>query len=621
VGGLATVNEGDVSAPFARHVEQRTIVLDDLKVLFLPVPKAGCTSILWSLADLAGLKKERFTRSTTLEVSPALTIHDIQRWPAERLLSTYEGSERERVLTEDGWLRFTVVRDPGRRLWSGWQSKLLLREPRFFETFGEEPWFPRVPENPSDLVEDFRAFAAALARGEGEDVHWSVQRSLTDQLPLNHIGRVERMQESLDRLRSHVGAISDEAATLLDAFGSLDRRENASPVPLAPHAYDEPTTTALRERFADDLATFGYAAPDTHDDQDAVAQWEERAAAALPGLRAAIDDRERLITLRDVARRREQRAQRAEARLETQAVKRVGGARSPVITNDEGHADFNVQWAWADGPLAGGFTGVVRVKDEARSLPFVLPQLLRAVERVVLVDNGSTDGTPDVAIETARAAGAEDRLEVLSYPFDISRCGPEHLGTPPASVHSLTHFYNWSFSQVRTTYALKWDGDMVLSDAGVRALADLAWQLEAAEAVVRVPRYPTYLDGDRRAFVDVQLRNNEPWGWPNRPGYSFAKAMDWELPLWGGDPRTITLPDFMCVELKYLDADEFAHWSNTDFEASERQARKRREWEVFQALNGGETPEGVVLVEAPAGRHIVDVLRDEWLPSMARRRR
>jgi len=27
-------------------------------------------------------------------------------------------------------------------------------------------------------------------------------------------------------------------------------------------------------------------------------------------------------------------------------------------------------------------------------------------------------------------------------------------------VHSLTYFYNWSFSHVLTPYALKWDGDM-----------------------------------------------------------------------------------------------------------------------------------------------------------------
>ena len=79
---------------------------------------------------------------------------------------------------------------------------------------------------------------------------------------------------------------------------------------------------------------------------------------------------------------------------------------------------------------------------------------------------------------------------------------------------------------------------MVLTDAAVAALRDLAWQLEAAEAVVRIPRYPLYVADDRRRSSTPALRNCEPWGWPNRPGFSFAKALDWELPLWRGDSPT-----------------------------------------------------------------------------------
>src|SRR5215218_7442745 len=83
----------------------------------------------------------------------------------------------------------------------------------------------------------------------------------------------------------------------------------------------------------------------------------------------------------------------------------------------EGDADYTVRWAWADGRLDPGFTGVVRVKDEARSLPWALPPLLRAARRVVLIDNGSTDGTPAVARAVAEQHGGGDRLELHHYPF------------------------------------------------------------------------------------------------------------------------------------------------------------------------------------------------------------
>jgi hypothetical protein len=134
--------------------------------------------------------------------------------------------------------------------------------------------------------------------------------------------------------------------------------------------------------------------------------------------------------------------------------------------------------------------------------------------------------------------------------------------------------------------------------------------------VVRIPRHPLYVADEHVAFLDVELRNCEPWGWPNRPEHRFVKAMEWELPLWSPDIGGVTLPERSCVELKYLDADEFDHWSDTDFEASARTRRKRREFEVFNAIAGGaEPPPGVVRIEAPAGRHVIDYVRTSWLPA------
>ena len=103
--------------------------------------------------------------------------------------------------------------------------------------------------------------------------------------------------------------------------------------------------------------------------------------------------------------------------------------RPPWQRNREGLTDYDIRWNWSTKPSASGFTSVMRVKDEALSLPWVLPAMLRSVEHVILVDNNSSDGTPDIARELAKDAGLEGKLTVLSYPFEVSRCGPEHLGT------------------------------------------------------------------------------------------------------------------------------------------------------------------------------------------------
>ena len=288
-------------------------------------------------------------------------------------------------------------------------------------------------------------------------------------------------------------------------------------------------------------------------------------------------------------------------------------SRPAEWTNREGHSEYAVRWNWVEDSSSGsGFSAVLRVKDEARSLPWVLPGILRSVEQTIVVDNGSTDGTPEVAREVAQRVGLTERLEVLSYPFSVSRCGPEHLWTYPDSVHSLTYFYNWSFSHVRTRYALKWDGDMVLTPGGERVLRDLAWQLQGIDGTVKMGRYPAYVESERVAYVDLRRTPIEPWGWRNSRAYTFSKAFDWELMLpRPGDPVT-KLPNFVCFELKWLDADEFGHWSHTDFKV-EINDRKRREWELFHALREGVSlPEGVVRVESPEGLHVIEYLRRNY---------
>ena len=590
------------------HILRRTIVLPRHKVLYVPVPKAGCTSLLWLLSDLAGQSPEQFMASATAEISPELTIHDTSLWDEGLRLNDLDPDERIAVMHDPTWFRFTLVRHPSSRTWSGWQSKLLLREPRFAATFGERGWFPRIPENPGEIVEDFRRFVAALAQPGAEDVHWCVQRTLVDALPLTHVGRMEDRAATLDALAAHVGVSS---------LTMTNGRANRAPLPMPAGLYDNAADAVMLARHRTDFEAFGYD-PVEHGGLP-MHEWEPLAKQVLPVIEALIDRHQRIGQLSRLAADRKnelataRRAERQLAQLEQrQPRNRVPTAAS---SNLEQLDDFEVHWGWQEPPLTPGFTAVLRVKNEAAALPWAMPNLLRAVRRVVIIDNGSTDGTSQVARRIAAECGASDRVDVHSYPFNVARCGPEHLGTPATSVHSLTYFYNWSFSHVRTTYALKWDGDMVLTDSGIQALRALEWQVGAKDFVITMPRYPLYVDDERTAFIDVGIANNEPWGWPNQPGYFHVKAIEWELPMWPPRTNLLNLPDWSCLELKHLNADEFVHWSGAaNFADSTRTRRKHREWQVFHALrDDGEPPTGVVRIDAPAGTHVIDYVRDVWL--------
>ena len=147
------------------------------------------------------------------------------------------------------------------------------------------------------------------------------------------------------------------------------------------------------------------------------------------------------------------------------------------LTNLEGHEDFDIVWPWNQpGGLRRGATAVLRVKNEAPGLRFVLPPLLRACDHVLLVDNGSDDGTGEEALRVAAATGLSERFTLKEYPFAVARAGAEHLSVNERSVHSLAYFYNWCFSHVRTRYSWKWDGDMVLTTEGEVSMADLSWR-------------------------------------------------------------------------------------------------------------------------------------------------
>ena len=233
----------------------------------------------------------------------------------------------------------------------------------------------------------------------------------------------------------------------------------------------------------------------------------------------------------------------------------------PDIASLEQDPAYDVTWPWSSGePLAPGLTCVFRVRNEARNLPWVLPPIFSAVQHVLLVDNGSDDGTADVARRVAAECGAADRLTVLDYPHQVSRAGGEHLATPATSVHSLTHFYNWCFSHVRTTYSMKWDGDMVLTPEGAGILRDLSWQLESTRAIVAMPRHPLTVVDESTGWLDLSLRFLEPWVYPMGPDFTFVKAFDWELREFPAGVERIVLQQGLCVEVKWLDADEYAHW-------------------------------------------------------------
>lgn len=234
----------------------RALVLDRWRVVYVVTPKAMCTGLLWALATLQEEPLEATSSSRTAEVTRTLAVHDPLVWRSTRSLHDLPPGEIAAITADDDWFRFCFSRHPVDRLWSAWQSKLLLREPAYAARFGAAAWFPRFPSDGEAVAEDFARFVDALAADPAlltADQHWAPQQHLLRpaDFPYTVIGRVEEATATLERLRRH-----------LRAQGRLDGvdpgRRNTGLLPRSAVLRDPALLRRIEERYAADMAAFGY---------------------------------------------------------------------------------------------------------------------------------------------------------------------------------------------------------------------------------------------------------------------------------------------------------------------------------------------------------------------------
>lgn len=118
------------------------------------------------------------------------------------------------------------------------------------------------------------------------------------------------------------------------------------------------------------------------------------------------------------------------------------------------------------------FTCIIPAFNEAERLPRVLAAVVghRSIERVVVVDDGSDDGTGDVAL----------------------RCGAELLRTPENG--GKTHALRLGLETVRTSHVILIDADLLGLTPGV--VSSLIAPIVAGDA-----------------YASMSLRGNAPWVW------------------------------------------------------------------------------------------------------------
>ena len=272
-----------------------TFVLPKWKLVYVSVPKAACTSLKWLMADLQGESHEHFHAILGRETGRSLTLHRRSRWQVTPMLHELSDEQLEEISEDDGWYVFGVVRHPAARLWSAWQSKFLLKDPRFSKLYPEAPW-PRVPTSTADVIDDFQTFARALddeprLRIFG-DRHFLAQTRLLSvhRTPYSKIYRTSEIPQLLEDLEKHLRP---------QGLETMPELSTSNETPLRPlgTVFTPEITEIIGKHYASDYERFGYAdlVPEGLERRDAYS------SAQLGEIGRLVDRSERIGDLHDLA--------------------------------------------------------------------------------------------------------------------------------------------------------------------------------------------------------------------------------------------------------------------------------------------------------------------------------
>lgn len=224
------------------------------KLFYVATPKVACTLLKWWFADLEGYTQALRKINSSAETDSDLVIHD----SFHRVAPEVTGLKKEALLeplTSDAYFRFAVVRNPYKRIFSAWQSKLLLREPLQMGPYLDCDFFNLPINKPSDIAAAFEGFLEYIAAREApnfRDFHWTQQATLLrpDLIHYTKLVKIENANELSTALAGWLGP------NFVDPFAV--RGVNESLIPYLPAFVTERSSDLIRKLYADDFEVFGY---------------------------------------------------------------------------------------------------------------------------------------------------------------------------------------------------------------------------------------------------------------------------------------------------------------------------------------------------------------------------
>ena len=243
------------SEPVWNHLRWNSYLSMHHKLLYVATPKVACTSLKWWFASLEGYAEALRVVNKSWETDPDLVVHDTFHVVAPEVTGLLPAAMVD-ALTADDYFRFAVVRNPFKRIFSAWQSKVLLREPLQMCTYPQQDFVHHPIGDAGDISKAFERFLEYLATSEApafRDVHWMPQVDILrpDLVSYSALAKIEDTVALNRALQDWLGP------WFKDPFAA--KRSNESLIPYLPELITPRSLELIHTIYAADFEVFGYA--------------------------------------------------------------------------------------------------------------------------------------------------------------------------------------------------------------------------------------------------------------------------------------------------------------------------------------------------------------------------
>ena len=221
---------------------------------YVSTPKVACTSLKWWFAELDAPEFFNYDSLRSYETDPRLTIHD-SFYKACPNVTGLDPVDLKKIVLSPDFFRFALVRNPYTRIFSAWQSKILLREPLQADPFINADFYRQEIQSVDDIAHNIQSFLEYLHATQWPDIidpHWT---------PQSHVLRIGKVRYS------QIAKMEDPESlwkNLADRIGPAafrnpaQQKYNESLLPYSPLFFSARSIELLRKLYAVDFMAFDY---------------------------------------------------------------------------------------------------------------------------------------------------------------------------------------------------------------------------------------------------------------------------------------------------------------------------------------------------------------------------